>query len=92
MSQQAYLAARRGTFVSILTTGRDMSYDMRRDRQTRDQINREARLEDHRGSVRHFMDVNEALGPAPTSAAPRDLQVLHNRRPETIRSSTPPRP
>lgn len=90
---QAYLAALAGaTYVSIFSGRvRDMGYDVRPViAQTREQIDREglpARI--IVGSVRHFMDVNEALaaGAHIVTVPPTILRkMLHNpKTEETIR-------
>jgi transaldolase len=90
---QAYLAALAGaTYVSIFSGRvRDMGYDVRPViGQTREQIDREglaARI--IVGSVRHFMDVNEALaaGAHIVTVPPSILRkMLHNpKTEETIR-------
>jgi transaldolase len=90
---QAYLAALAGaTYVSIFSGRvRDMGYDVRPViAQTREQLDREGL--DARiivGSVRHFMDVNEALaaGAHIVTVPPAILRkMLHNpKTEETIR-------
>jgi transaldolase len=90
---QAYLAALAGgTYVSIFSGRvRDMGYDVRPViAQTREQIDREeleARI--IIGSVRHFMDVNEALDAGAhivTVPPPILRKMLHNpKTDETIR-------
>ncbi|APR77670.1 Transaldolase [Minicystis rosea] len=90
---QAYLAALAGgTYVSIFSGRvRDMGYDVRPIiAQTREQIDRE-RLASKIiiGSVRHFMDVNEALAAGAhivTVPPPILRKMLHNpKTDETIR-------
>jgi transaldolase len=90
---QAYLAVLAGcTYVSIFSGRvRDMGYDVRPViAQTREQIDRE-RLAAKIiiGSVRHFMDVNEALGAGAhivTVPPPILRKMLHNpKTDETIR-------
>lgn len=90
---QAYLACLAGcTYVSIFSGRvRDMGYDVRPIiAQTREQIDRErlsARI--IIGSVRHFMDINEALGAGAhivTVPPPILRKMLHNpKTDETIR-------
>lgn len=90
---QAYLAALAGaTYVSIFSGRvRDMGYDVRPViAQTREQLDREglgARIVI--GSVRHFMDVNEALSAGAhivTVPPPILRKMLHNpKTEETIR-------
>jgi transaldolase len=90
---QAYLAALAGgTYVSIFSGRvRDMGYDVRPViAQTRDQIDREGLASKIIvGSVRHFMDVNEALeaGAHIVTVPPAILRkMLHNpKTEETIR-------
>jgi transaldolase len=90
---QAYLAALAGgTYVSIFSGRvRDMGYDVRPViGQTRDQIDREGLdAQIIVGSVRHFMDVNEALeaGAHIVTVPPAILRkMLHNpKTDETIR-------
>lgn len=90
---QAYLAALAGgTYVSIFSGRvRDMGYDVRPViAQTRDQIDREGlAAKIIVGSVRHFMDVNEALeaGAHIVTVPPPILRkMLHNpKTDETIR-------
>lgn len=90
---QAYLAALAGgTYVSIFSGRvRDMGYDVRPViSQTREQLEREeldAKI--IVGSIRHFMDVNEALGAGahiPTVPPQILRKMLHNpKTDETIR-------
>lgn len=90
---QAYLAALAGgTYVSIFSGRvRDMGYDVRPViAQTREQLDREALpAKIIIGSVRHFMDVNEALGAGAhivTVPPPILRKMLHNpKTDETIR-------
>jgi transaldolase len=90
---QAYLAALAGgTYVSIFSGRvRDMGYDVRPViAQTRAQIDRERMATKIIvGSVRHFMDVNEALEAGahiPTVPPPILRKMLHNpKTDETIR-------
>lgn len=90
---QAYLAALAGgTYVSIFSGRvRDMGYDVRPViAQTRAQLDREGLASQIIvGSIRHFMDVNEALEAGahiPTVPPPILRKMLHNpKTDETIR-------